>query len=79
MLLRERPLTLRRASAALAAAVTLVVALPPPQPARAQLPIPSPCSIPGGDLICDVIKETAKAVAQATADFIMQGVTSWAN
>jgi len=80
---RERSVAIRLLCATLAAILAAFAAVAPlTQPAGAAIgPIPTPCDIPGGDLICDVIGKTAKTVAgevaSATADFIMRGVTAW--
>ncbi len=80
---RERSVAIRLLCATLAAILAAFAAVAPlTQPAGAAIgPIPTPCGIPGGDLICDVIGKTAKTVAgevaSATADFIMRGVTAW--
>ena len=75
---RERTLSVRVLSAALLAALALALVAPLSAHAQASIgPIPAPCDLPGAAFICDVIGMTAKAVARATADYIMRGVTAW--
>lgn len=79
MLLRRRTLPLRVVMAALAAAVATAALAPSlTPPARASIgPIPTPCDLPGGDLVCSAIGDVAGSVAKATGDYIMHGVTAW--
>src|SRR5207244_3368006 len=76
---REQEVSLRVLSASLVAALALFVAVGPlTSPAQASIgSTAGTCDLPGVAFICDVIGQTAKAVAVATADYIMKGVTSW--
>ncbi|MGH3025593.1 MAG: hypothetical protein ACRDLR_04020, partial [Gaiellaceae bacterium] len=79
MRVREHRRTARVLAAALAAAFSAFLLAPPfVSPAHANIgPIPTPCDLPGGDLVCDAVGSIAGSVAQATGDYIMRGVTSW--
>ena len=79
MLLPRHMLPVRLAVAVLAAAVAIAALMPSlTPPARAGIgPIPTPCDLPGGDLVCSAIGDVAGSVASATGDFIMHGVTAW--
>ena len=62
--------------AAAVAAAALAPSLTPPAQAGIG-PIPTPCDLPGGDLVCSAIGDVAGSVAKATGDYIMHGVTAW--
>ncbi len=64
-----------RTTAALLVAMLAVGAQAPP--ARAQVPLPNPCDLPGTGLVCDVAGQLAGRVAGAAGDFVMRGVTVW--
>ena len=74
----KRFVSVRVACAVLAAAfTTFLVVAPTARPANTAIGIPTPCDIPGGDLVCDAVGSVAQGAATATADFIMRGVTVW--
>lgn len=78
MLLRKR-VPLQVALAATVAAVACATLAPSMTPAaQAGIgPIPTPCDLPGGDLVCSAIGDVAGSVAKATGDYVMHGVTAW--
>jgi hypothetical protein len=75
----DRTVSVRIFAATLLAALAAFMLAPPlTAPAQANIgPIPTPCDLPGGDLVCDAVGNIAGSVAQATGDYIMRGVTSW--
>jgi hypothetical protein len=77
--LPRRMLSVRLAVAVLAAVVAMAALMPSlTPPAQAGIgPIPTPCDLPGGDLVCSAIGNVAGSVASATGDYIMHGVTAW--
>jgi len=78
MLAAERRVPLRVFAAALVAA--LAAGLFAPQlvaPARAGFHIPTPCDLPGADMVCDAVGDLAGSAAKAVGDYVMRGVTSW--
>jgi hypothetical protein len=79
MLLSRRALPIRLAIAVMTAVVaTGAVAPSLTPPAQASIgPIPTPCDLPGGDLVCSAIGDAVGSVASATGDYIMHGVTAW--
>ena len=55
-----------------------LLAAPLTAPAKASIgPIPTPCDLPGGDLVCSAVGDVAGSVAHAAGDYIMHGVTAW--
>lgn len=78
MQVRSRTLTARVAAAAIVATLAALLAPPLTPPAQAGIgPIPTPCDLPGADLVCSAVGDVAGSVAKATGDFIMHGVTAW--
>ena len=79
MQLRSCTITARLIAAALAVMLSAtLLAAPLTAPAKASIgPIPTPCDLPGGDLVCSAVGDVAGSVAKATGDYIMHGVTAW--
>ena len=74
----ERFTPIRLVCAVLAAAcATLLIAAPTAKAAPEAVGIPTPCDIPGADLVCDAAGAVVDGAASATADFVMRGVTVW--
>ena len=74
----ERFTPIRLVCAVLAAAcATFLIAVPAAKAAPEAVGIPTPCDIPGADLVCDAAGAVVDGAASATADFVMRGVTVW--
>ena len=74
----ERVIPIRLVCAILVAAcATFLIAAPTAQAAPEAVGIPTPCDIPGADLVCDAAGAVVDGAASATADFVMRGVTVW--
>jgi hypothetical protein len=75
---RRRTITARVAAATIVATLAALLAPPLTAPAQASIgPIPTPCDLPGGDLVCSAVGDVAGSVAKAAGDYIMHGVTAW--
>ena len=59
------------------ACATFLIAAPTAKAAPEAVGIPTPCDIPGADLVCDAAGAVVDGAASATADFVMRGVTVW--
>jgi hypothetical protein len=77
--LRRRTMPARLSAAAMVVMLSAtLLAAPLTAPAKASIgPIPTPCDLPGGDLVCSAVGDVAGSVAHAAGDYIMHGVTAW--
>jgi len=72
-----RTASIRTACAVLATVTSFLVAVPVARSAPAAISIPTPCDIPGANIVCDAVGSVAQTAASATAGFVMRGVTVW--